>query len=828
MADHIGMFDVSGAFMPRPSNSDTDVSGSLNIRHSVERKLYNRLLTGDALKTEVGESRASGDSNLKATSPSWTQDKAGLRHGFVISGLSSSLHETQLNTFVSGVLPLESSAVPASATMFYGKSQLVTKTYKLTGSDAITGLDYFLTDPVTGSLLARFSDFPDVDDLIIDVPDSGSLVDIKVWVELVTRFGRVINDPGGPTYVNNNTNFPSTPYLNRRVDGFSENFFIPTSKSVDLSDMSIYLIPPNNPLRDEIGPRFAYPGWNDPNGINALKNVDAEIIENSTNFIPFDPLMGRDGNPLAVPRSRQGSKAGIWDGTYVLWEGKRSFLDVFNGMWGSNLSQSITPAQLRFVPGSSSLYDGFSVNSASYVNWDSDFNMRTVFCDSSPNPNPLHLDRLYNFSSSSLSSDPVIVLSASSPNEKALRVYSGSFYGQPLTASAYGLQFPWFVDDRLSGFLGNIVSASSPISGWNSIGFPPDGWLTGGKFVVTQSLLAGNVRHGSTRDYDYAATQVEASGFTGGVIEDDGINLYYRWYMHSASDNEWPTRGRNLGPATIKPVMPLLDDIYTETMYRDPISYSNDPLSRTGGVLGVRSTMDSSVILRGFRPGLRGAEINGKWRLVVKIPSDVAQGGYRYEGYYFRQWRLELTFRQGKRPVGTTLLSKTRRHERSSSGYKPGFRLIHVMSGARVFPFHHGVEKYYVAENEEYGRTVGITSNTGSVNDFAVFTRVTGTLADRLTGSAGFFSSFLGNEFGTPYLPISSGSGIPPASQIFDDPIVMKEEQKTVHEAINPRTLVPPANTAKSTLSRTDYASSTADRVTRKLSILRSSQSGSV
>ena len=829
----IGLVDVTGSVAPSPTNSDTDVSGNLNTRRSVEKRLYNRLLVGDALKTEVGESLAIGDSNKKATPPSWTQDRAGLRHGFVIAGLSSSLHELQLNAFVSGSTPLESSAVPASATMFYGKSQLVTKMYKLTGSDnmwpldefgnPIQGGDYFLTDPVTGSLFGRFNYTPDPDDLVIEVSDSGTLVDIKVWVELVTRFTHVVTDAGA--FAEDSFNLYSGPYPSNNSLP-AEHFFFPTSQSIDLQRMSIYLQPPSSPLREEIGPRFAYPSWNDPDGIASLKSIDSFFIDRQNPAPPTYPAMGKTFDPLATPRNSENSRASIWDGRYILWEGKNSFLDASDWTWGVNLSQTLAPSTpgLTFVRGSSSFYQGYSALTGAYVNWDTDFNIRTIFCDSSPNPNPLHLGRLYNFNSSSLSIAPVTVLSGGSPNESALKVYSGSF--ATLTASAYGNQFPWFVDKRLTGSLGSLqASASIQISGWNAIGFPPAGWLTGDRYIVTQSFMAG---FSDPNRYDVAALKAEASGFNYGVIEDDGTgDLYYRWYAHSASDNEWPTQGRNLGPDTIRPVMPLLDDLYTETVYRHPLSYDNDPYSRTGGVLGVKSTLSQNTVLRGFRPGLRGTQINGKWKLIVAMPTDFYNGLMRYQGYYFRQWRLELTYEQNVGVSESSIISRRRKHMKQAAGRKAGKRLVQVLSGSRAFPFHFGVEKYYVIDSEEYGRTVGIVSDTGTVGDFAVFTRVTGTLADRHTGSAGFFSSFLGNEFGTPYIPISSGSGDPTSLQIFSDQVLQKQESSAIHELVSPRTLVPKANTIKSALARSDYSKSTAERVKQGLLRFRSELSGS-
>src|SRR5205085_1403595 len=82
-----------------------------------------------------------------------------------------------------------------------------------------------------------------------------------------------------------------------------------------------------------------------------------------------------------------------------------------------------------------------------------------------------------------------------------------------------------------------------------------------------------------------------------------------------------------------------------------------------------------------------------------------------------------------------------------------------------------GTNNVLVAVPEEYGRTVGITDNTGSFTDFAVFSRITGTLQAFLTSSGheSMRRAYLRNEFGTPFIPLSSGSGESPAFQFFDE-----------------------------------------------------------
>lgn len=120
---------------------------------------------------------------------------------------------------------------------------------------------------------------------------------------------------------------------------------------------------------------------------------------------------------------------------------------------------------------------------------------------------------------------------------------------------------------------------------------------------------------------------------------------------------------------------------------------------------------------------------------------------------------------------------------------------------------------YTLPRDNDYGRTVGITDNTGSnLNDFAVFTRLSGTLADRLTGSGqGALYSYLHNEFGTPYIPISSGSGLSPSLFVFDAGESGLSRQ-FISDLLEQKTILKRSNNLQSVLSRNSYLNDTLAR----------------
>src|SRR3990167_1212316 len=196
MSDFTGIYDISGNAMHSVTGSATDLSGNLNIRRTKQRRLYDRLLQGDALRSEVGE--VSSSVGQPATPPSWTQRQIGKSHAYVIGELSSSHYETfGLNTFHSGNFALEDTSVPASASSYYSKgSRFVRKMYTVTASAGLTILPAPETSPLDTEVSGR-ANFVAVSGtyvnnsyfapgkVIIDVPDYGKIRDVKVWVEFI-------------------------------------------------------------------------------------------------------------------------------------------------------------------------------------------------------------------------------------------------------------------------------------------------------------------------------------------------------------------------------------------------------------------------------------------------------------------------------------------------------------------------------------------------------------------------------------------------------------------------------------------------------------------
>lgn len=385
--------------------------------------------------------------------------------------------------------------------------------------------------------------------------------------------------------------------------------------------------------------------------------------------------------------------------------------------------------------------------------WDTDRHIRTVFSDGSTIPNPRHVDQLYDSNVTQIF--PESVLSGNSPC-----VVGGALTGtneQFGYGRAWGGHFPWFADSRVKGL--NIPSVTGTV---------PNGWLTG---------------PGST-----------------------------------AAPGEFDTKGMNLGPTDIRPVYPLLDTI-REVSFPPP------------------SGSYPSTVFTGIRPGLRGSEINGTWWLVVMDRTGYNGGsfdvnGQQFDGCWFRQARLEITY-DSNRSSSETLLSKSRRFKKTNVGLAPR-RLCMVrdavsfmsISGSANYTgqgFRHNLCMVFTDFPDVYGRSVGITDRTGSVPNFAVFTRLTGALADRLyasaslgpgSGTAHAIYSYLNNPFGTPYIPLSSGSSIGESSQFF-----IKEDaeaaaaRKKIFSILNPRPIVSSMNTIDSFRSRSGIVRSLRDRV---------------
>lgn len=255
--------------------------------------------------------------------------------------------------------------------------------------------------------------------------------------------------------------------------------------------------------------------------------------------------------------------------------------------------------------------------------------------------------------------------------------------------------------------------------------------------------------------------------------------------------NEWPTTGSNYGPETIRPFYPMLDDIVEVKVD------ANDP----------------EVSIVGFRPGLRGVEAHGEWQLFLDTNGAVGTAGTTVA--YFRQARLELTLeknRQHSERRSDHLFRRRnikRKRGRTHWSYHSGSWFFNVGGGEFVITDYERFSTVYIVDRQgDYGQTVGITKDTGSFGDFAVFSRLTGTLADRLAGS--YTGWYLNNDFGTPFIPLSSGSGADPT---FDLEIDVAEIKKAMAEVLEPKKDITPTNTLRHALTRFPVTRTTRDSV---------------
>lgn len=419
-------------------------------------------------------------------------------------------------------------------------------------------------------------------------------------------------------------------------------------------------------------------------------------------------------------------------------------------------------------------WQGFNPSHGRYFEYDTDIDMRTVFTDSSRYTNPRNLTQLYRGTTEltpGVSTLPGMLMldehSYASPFSASIRLLQTAGVWGATAALTFrptnsqntqlsGANCPWMFDSRVPPGIFHGLNYFSTIT--SSLGLsPPPGWLTG----------------------------------PGGT----------------ANVNEFPTNGANLGPADIQPVYPILDDVYVEKIYDQPNPTNPRALP-----------FERNRII-GFRPGLRGTEINGTWRLMLGIAGDTFTGdvtGSVRAGVWFRQARLEFLVDEGE-PSRDTYPSKSFRFKKHGIPKKEANKRVAIMSGSSAWDV--GVNFVFVNSNPEYGRSVGITDQSGS-SQFAVFSQLTGAFVDVLSGSgdlAGVRLAYLTNEFGTPYIPLSSGSGLAPSFDTFDNS-ESKISREIFSETLNPTTLISRDNTLRAHMARADVLKTTRDTILIKTS----------
>lgn len=420
---------------------------------------------------------------------------------------------------------------------------------------------------------------------------------------------------------------------------------------------------------------------------------------------------------------------------------------------------STIQSQITFLTASTTSIQG----SPNYFEYNTDIDMRTVFSDGSSVKNPRSLGML----SASSPIDLVFSNHYPSPLSSSFTLFGTkgnlpfNLYFTPVSnENCYltGANFPWMLDARIPP--GNFVSRSYTTTSSFSKPQVPVGWLTG------------------------------PSG--------------------TANPGEFPTSGTQIGPSTINPVYPMLDDVYVQRGFAQTPTVSS--------VFSVPSLYKQIV---GFRPGLRGTEINGRWKLLIGVGSDYngsSMVGSPRAGIWFRQARLEFIIDQGVGPV-SMYPSKNRRFSKSSNvPSRAGTYVVDVVSGSSEWDV--GTNFVLRSQKDEYGRSIGITDHTGSaVDDFAVFTQITGAFADTLTGSrGGVLYTFLHNEYGTPFIPLTSGSGIAPAFDPYTaDDIAIN--RFIVGGILRQKNLVGSSNILRSTLNRLNYFQTRRDQILQNVKL---------
>ena len=272
--------------------------------------------------------------------------------------------------------------------------------------------------------------------------------------------------------------------------------------------------------------------------------------------------------------------------------------------------------------------------------------------------------------------------------------------------------------------------------------------------------------------------------------------LFASTFVVEAADlGEFPTRGQQIGPSSMRPVYSLLDDVYSLKIYDQPPSL----ISPNHGDI------------RGFRPGLRGTECSGSWDMMIGMSAQAFDpvSGSTVEpsvGVWLRQVRLEFVVDHG---IGLNDFypSRSRKWTRAASVPGPvGFQGVAIVSGAAAWDI--GLNQTQVSQSPDYGRAVGITDATGSTPTAAIQTFITGDLYTLLSGSGIVAPSWFlnGNGFGTPYIPDSSMSlGLTGSAEEID----ASASQELYRRTVGQTTLIPNANTLTDYLRRVNYSQTT-------------------
>jgi hypothetical protein len=760
---NVGVFDLWGDVAPGTLfSSSFPPSGNLNFRRRQQRDLYDDILLGTATRDRTGEPPESGSSvaysSQKATTPSWVRRQIGVDHGYVIPAFSSSRHEeTQLNCYHSGVFAVETTAVPHSASQYYSKRNRFQKiVYKLSASVNLPNNPGNLYHPVIDEFGSRATGSNGF------YPISGSYRNCSVNDPAVFEFDVV--EKGKIRDIKVWVEFIHDSRVG--VTGSDDH-----SSRLDRSG-SLY----------------------------GIGNIAIAIRSPNTNFEWAHPIW--NSKDLLARVRTQLPSASLFRNSYLLWAGPAAdgLFKHENGWiaeYDTFLFSNVYDQPVYLVP---------NQLGQSYAVYDSDIDMRTIFHDGAHIRNPRDVSPLFVNATQGdpgLASGTITGITSSDlpiywPGPMSIvaeKIYNGA--NDQLAANPQGGNIPWMLDDRVPP--GGLALSGSTVLSYEQ-------FLEGDSYVLTSSMI---VPEG--------------------------------WWK--SGSNEFHSYGAQIGPPELRPFYPLLDDVFVRKMTAEPIDRTY--LRRSGALLITLplSDLESSFVstlgkIEGFRPGLRGTEVLGKWQLLIGMGNIE-----RKAGIWFRHARIEFIVDKGEESNSSAIGSRWKKFERS--GYVPrgfGKRLVSIISGSLKnpdFPLNVPIESdsenfssdsespdlgtnyVYVQDRDEYGRTVGITDRTGSSPDsFAVLTYITGNLYTRLSGSGqAALYHYLRNEFGTPYIPVSSGSGVDPSFQPFTEDDA-RLSRLLVDRVLIPQPLVNPFQEAQAVLKRGNFIQDTRSLYLRELEAL--------
>jgi hypothetical protein len=377
--------------------------------------------------------------------------------------------------------------------------------------------------------------------------------------------------------------------------------------------------------------------------------------------------------------------------------------------------------------------------------------------------------------------------------------------------------FPTFIDDQHRawsvGARGQGQSQYSKISWDNVHSRPLMGPIAIGGFV-------------NNRDTPQAYTTVYASvnAISGvavagladpafGTTNSGSIAGATAFYGSQAGPGEFNTYGAQLGPATIRPVFPMMDDVYAFKLSDQPAGVYT--------LYGVSFALaPNRPQMVGYRPGLRGTEVSGSWEFMFGVAATHSFDpvlGYtanRTRAVWVRQVRLETVV---DRSSSIFFQNPQRARLFGRSALVPaadGPHLKSIQSGSAAWDI--GLISYQTIQNPEYGRTVSITSDSSAPADsYAVQVFITGDLYLALSASGVVDVNnpqppwlLGGNSFGTPYIPDSSMSlGTGTAEQVD-----AAAAQQIFDKTVGIQTTLPGANDMTSFLNRQGYTQTTLER----------------